>query len=150
MSIRLIFAEHSGKRDRHQAEEGRRERDSPRDTCQDGKQMKIMFGRGMEIGSFLNSVRSTQQSSVHFISCQDRASLCCGAQGAGSRCVDVDLERWCAGAVAALKVCFVRSAAYFKCRITSQISTPSNTAWLTRRYASTIRQESIPLEELST
>jgi hypothetical protein len=39
----LFFAHDSGKRDRHQAEEGRRERDMPRDARRDGKHLKIVL-----------------------------------------------------------------------------------------------------------
>jgi hypothetical protein len=54
------------------------------DTRRDGKHLEIVFGRGMRIGSFLSSVRSTQTaqfSSFHFISCRDRASFVVGAWG---------------------------------------------------------------------
>ena len=43
--------------------DGRRERDMPRDTCQDDKQMKIMFGQGPEqlaLCSALGQLNSTR------------------------------------------------------------------------------------------
>ncbi len=51
---------------------GRRERDMPRATRQDGKHLKIMFGLGLGIGLF--RAASDQLSTAQLISCKDRAS----------------------------------------------------------------------------
>ena len=42
---------------------GRRERDGPRDTCRDGKHLKIMFGQGLDqlaLCSALGQLNSTR------------------------------------------------------------------------------------------